>query len=153
MKFRKVQSLLLFLAMGGLLFITACDTPSRHKLLTVFFDGVPPINSATNAVTASSSQTNQTAVVVPSKPAPTPENTFTVHPPFQQHQCAECHQSSSGMGLKSQQPQLCFDCHKDFLTGQKVKHQPVESGECASCHDPHQSANKNLLLKKGNELC
>jgi predicted CXXCH cytochrome family protein len=49
--------------------------------------------------------------------------------------------------------QLCWSCHKDFLAGQKVKHQPVENGECASCHDPHQSENKNLLLQKGNALC
>src|ERR1019366_1260294 len=105
MKFHKLQRLLLFLALGGVLFITACDTPSRHRLLTVFFDGVPPLNAATKAATAGASthETNQVVVAVPKTNAP-PAATFTVHPPFKQHQCAECHESSSGMGLKMQPP-------------------------------------------------
>ena len=92
MKFRKVQWLLLILALGGLLFVTACDTPTRYKLLTTFFDGVPPLGSATNVapVAVPDSTPNQVAA---SPPKPPPEGTFTVHPPFQQHQCAECHQS------------------------------------------------------------
>jgi len=155
MKFRKLHRLPFFLGLGGILFITACDTPARHKLLTVFFDGVPPLNPATNAAPAvvSAAATSQTAVAPPPKPTPPPENTFSVHPPFQERQCAECHESSSGMGLITQPPQLCWSCHKDFLAGQKVKHQPVENGECGDCHDPHQSENKNLLLQKGNDLC
>src|SRR5205823_9818467 len=34
-----------------------------------------------------------------------------------------------------------------------VKHQPVENGECGSCHDPHKSDNKKLLLKAGEKMC
>jgi predicted CXXCH cytochrome family protein len=34
-----------------------------------------------------------------------------------------------------------------------VKHQPVENGECTSCHNPHQSDNKKLVAKAGAKLC
>jgi len=39
------------------------------------------------------------------------------------------------------------------LAKAKVKHQPVENGECASCHAPHQSDNKKLLSKPEGKLC
>jgi predicted CXXCH cytochrome family protein len=39
------------------------------------------------------------------------------------------------------------------LLAGKVKHQPVENGECASCHNPHQSDIKKLLLKPDGKLC
>ena len=154
MKLRTVQWLLLSLALAGVLLNTACNTPANHRLLTIFFDGVPPLNAGTNtAPAAAANPESDQPAVVPVKTNAPPVDNFTVHPPFQQRKCIECHQSSSGMGLRLPAPQLCWNCHKDFLADQKVKHQPVESGDCASCHDPHQSPNKNLLLKIGKELC
>ena len=35
----------------------------------------------------------------------------------------------------------------------KHKHAPAESGECASCHNPHKSANEKLLVKPVGEVC
>ncbi len=135
---------------GGSL-TTGDASTTGHKWLTFFFDGVPP-EKPTNS-----------PVVVPIKKdhaAPSPAQripagpVMVVHPPFAAGKCTECH-GDSGMSPQPKMPslQLCFTCHKDFLAGTKVKHQPVEDGDCASCHDPHQSPNKNLLLKKGNELC
>ena len=57
------------------------------------------------------------------------------------------------MALVARPLQLCFTCHTNFLSAQTVKHTPVESGDCQSCHAPHQSPNKKLLLKTGKELC
>jgi len=157
MKFRDLHRLTLFLALGGLWFITACnDTPARHKLLTVFFDGVPPLNTGTNSGPAKVSittTTNQAVVTAPPQTNAPPENAYTVHEPFQQRQCDQCHVPSAGMALKLEPPQLCWSCHKDFTAGQKDVHFPVDSGDCLSCHDAHQSENKNLLLKDGNALC
>ena len=39
------------------------------------------------------------------------------------------------------------------LASGKVKHQPVENGECSSCHSPHNSENKKLLAKPEGKLC
>jgi predicted CXXCH cytochrome family protein len=32
-------------------------------------------------------------------------------------------------------------------------HKPVKDGQCASCHNPHKSANKNLLVAAPGPLC
>ncbi len=144
--------LMALLGAGGVFFLPACDTPARHQWLTTFFDGVPPIGATnvTVTITAPAAATEAAPAVVMNAPA---ASNFSVHPPFQQHKCAECHVSGTGQGMRASAPQLCWSCHKDFLADKKVKHQPVENGECASCHDPHQSENKKLLLKTGNLLC
>ena len=79
---------------------------------------------------------------------------MVVHTPFAQGKCTQCH-GDGGMSPQPKMParQLCFTCHKDFIAGNKFKHQPVENGECSSCHSAHQSPNKNLLTKTGNKLC
>jgi predicted CXXCH cytochrome family protein len=33
------------------------------------------------------------------------------------------------------------------------KHDPAANGDCASCHNPHQSNEKALLLKNPSQLC
>ena len=151
MKGGRKEAFALAAILGGILLTAGCASDTRHQWLTFFFDGVPAPGSQTNAVAAAAAA--ETTPAVEAKPVAPPPDTSSTHPPFRDQQCAQCHQSSTGMGLRLQPPQLCWSCHKDFLAEQKVKHQPVESGDCASCHDPHRSGNKNLLLKKGNEVC
>lgn len=151
MKFRKVHGLLLILALGGVLFLTACDTPTRHRVLTTFFDGVPPLNSGTNATPVAVVTTEPDQLAVAPKTNAPPVDTFSVHQPFGEHSCTECHQSSSGMGLKSAPPKLCWDCHDNFLEKAKFQHDVVE--DCNSCHNPHQSPEKKLLVKNLLALC
>jgi predicted CXXCH cytochrome family protein len=55
--------------------------------------------------------------------------------------------------MKGPMNTVCFACHDDFLEKAKVKHSPAESGECMSCHEPHESPNKKLLLRVGAALC
>ena len=149
----KKNALALAAILGGILLTAGCASDARHQWLTFFFDGVPAPGGETNVVvTAAPSEPPAALAAKPVAPAPPPD-TSSVHPPFQEQKCAECHQSSSGMGLRLQLPQLCFTCHKDFMADNKVKHQPVDNGECLSCHDPHKSENKKLLLQKGNALC
>jgi len=78
---------------------------------------------------------------------------FTKHPPFEERRCGMCHESRFSVTLKGTQPQVCFGCHKDFLTDAKVTHLPVEEGECTACHQPHGSANPRLLKNAGADLC
>ncbi len=139
----------LWLVLCGLALLAGCSTQTSHKWLTVFFDGVPPLGGVTNAPAASAltnnvSAANQNAQAVRfTAPAPIPGSS---HPPFNHRHCDACHETGGG-ALRLKRPELCWTCHKDFLAGEKVKHQPVENGECNSCHDPHQSPNKKLLLK------
>lgn len=141
---------------GGVLLTGDCDAASHSKWLRFFFDGVPPDNQGTNAPAAAPSNAEaKPGGEARGKPVPAaPQATYYAHPPFAEQKCAACHEAQTGQGMKKKTPELCFDCHKDFLSNFKVKHQPVETGDCGSCHDPHQSDNnKMLLLKTGKDLC
>jgi predicted CXXCH cytochrome family protein len=139
----------------GVLLATGCSSTNRHEWLAFFFDGVPPETSVTNRPVAQvATGTSRAAAVVPKPRFPKPPENL-MHRPYAENKCAECHGGGDMMTAQPRVPvpQLCFTCHKDFLAGNKVKHQPVEDGECLSCHDPHPSPYKNLLIKKGNALC
>ncbi len=47
----------------------------------------------------------------------------------------------------------CFSCHERTVFQKKVKHQPVDDGECSSCHSPHVARYKGLLQDKVATLC
>ena len=68
--------------------------------------------------------------------------------------CANCHKGNGsdhpqanikGFELIMKVPQLCYSCH-DPLNTKKTIHPPVEGGECLTCHSPHNSPNKSLLV-------
>ena len=47
---------------------------------------------------------------------------------------------------------LTAQCHPG-KTDLKYMHGPAAVGDCTACHMPHDSDNKALLVKKGNDLC
>jgi len=154
----KKNALLLLIPVAAVIIALAtagCKSETKRKWLSVFFDGVPPAGATNQTASTPAPGSNEAAqpVVAPTAPTPPPEPSIFYHPPFVQHKCAECHEPGIGQGLKRQPPALCFQCHKDFLADKPVKHAPVESGECLSCHHPHQASNKKLLLKTGQDLC
>ena len=53
-------------------------------------------------------------------------------------------------GLSGVQPGLCYGCH-DTFTGKSVH--PALALGCTTCHDPHSSPNRKLLVKTIPELC
>jgi predicted CXXCH cytochrome family protein len=147
--------MVLAVVVAVVLLTDGCTTTTKRQWLNFFFDGVPGGNQGTNAA-AGGPATNVIAgdenepVRRPAQQPPQPA-VFS-HPPYLEGKCAVCHESLYGETMKKF-PDACFACHKDFLSGEKVKHQPVEDGECASCHSPHDSLNTNLLVKTGNTLC
>src|SRR5215472_7266693 len=152
MKNSRLPFILLAIGCGGFLLTVGCNSATKRKWLTTFFDGVPPEHPPTNTVVAAA-ETNQVAAAASKSASPAPAENYYAHPPFSQEKCSSCHASQFGQAMKKQAPELCWDCHKDFLATMKVKHQPVENGECKSCHDPHQASNTNLLVKIGKDLC
>jgi len=76
--------------------------------------------------------------------------------------CSTCHNYLKGnhpndngreYELAAKIPDLCVNCH-DLNKGDKSKHAPVKAGECLSCHDPHSSDLRNLIISDGSKpLC
>jgi len=145
---------ILFAVVCALLLFVGCSTESKHKWLSRFFDGVPA-PGATNAPAAVSedetrpASTNAAAIAIAVKPLVP----HTLHPPYHDGNCTECHESKFSQKMKGPMNSVCFACHDDFLGKTKFKHQPAETGDCASCHDPHESPNKKLLVRTGKAMC
>lgn len=67
--------------------------------------------------------------------------------------CKNCHYPHSGKFarlLKSEN--VCVDCHGSMIDA-KIVHPPVESKECLSCHTPHTSDSKKILVKQVPDIC
>ena len=50
---------------------------------------------------------------------------------------------------------ICLKCHETFQKTLKSRavHQPLKTGRCSDCHDPHTSAHNKLLTADTNTLC
>ncbi|MEI6455627.1 MAG: cytochrome c3 family protein [bacterium] len=129
-------------------FLVGCS----HKVLTVFFDGVPESNDSTKvAVKKPAGQTDTLLTAEITANLAGLQN--SVHPPFQNKKCILCHDPGSTTKLQTPQPGLCYVCHDDFSLNFKFIHGPVSGGFCTSCHNPHKSNFKKLLIRQGQELC
>lgn len=76
--------------------------------------------------------------------------------------CAICHKRVEGKSHPDQKgsikliqdmPGLCYSCHDESKFKGKSVHQPVASGMCTACHNPHQSDFRKILLKDVPDLC
>lgn len=75
--------------------------------------------------------------------------------------CGDCHEAVATphpqpgkvtFELAATEPELCANCHDAF--GKKAHgHEPVASGVCSTCHDPHSAAQPKLLLAAQEQLC
>ncbi len=136
---------LLFLA-----FILGCDEAERHKVLTFFFDGVPPLGRGELEEgpfyldSKGSAQTHPTAI-------------WYVH--GTQSDCTTCHGKRRERGFSAQTrltapvPKLCYGCHTDYTVSASFVHGPVAAGQCLFCHNPHRSKIKHLLREPEPQLC
>ena len=84
------------------------------------------------------------------KLAPLPEDeAASTHGPFEMGECAICHDArdkkSPGRLLKAGAA-LCFECHEDFKAPVKGHPRLAAGGTCTTCHSPHNSRKKKLLL-------
>lgn len=133
-----------------------CDPVTRHKYLTYFVDGVPPLGSEQDSQDGTkSSQQGSEAMT-----AETEKNVWFVHEPARTRKtCDKCHEkwgtqnTAATARLIKPLPELCFDCHEEFSVAQLYVHGPVIAGECVFCHDPHKTQTEHLLKKEQPELC
>lgn len=139
MKNRAAAAVLL--AVAGLSF--ACSASTRHKVLTFFFDGVPPPRGAAVATQPASAAGEQAA----SRPAG-----YREHGPYAARLCNACHDSGATNALVAPRERLCLRCHQLGLEKRYV-HGPLISGGCLVCHDPHASPYRALLVSESDGFC
>ena len=137
--------------------VLSCSARLRHTLLTKLFDGVPDYNFSTQDSTAleiaMGTKGQDTIQNLGSVDAQIDNNLFkSIHPPFEENDCASCHDSRSMGKLHLDQPQLCYTCHEDLAKEKDYTHGPA-AGYCTSCHSPHNSKIKKLLFSSGQDLC
>jgi predicted CXXCH cytochrome family protein len=118
----------------------ACDATSRHKVLTYFFDGVPPLEIP-------GAEPAPGAVTPASRPI-----SFQEHGPYAAKQCTACHNQDAGNALVAPPNQLCGHCHALQLDKPYI-HGPLASGDCLVCHDPHSSPYRPLLVSQSDSFC
>ena len=126
-------------------------------MLTFFFDGVPEpgasvaladvkqrVHTVKEAETAEESE----------RAARTSTSPYvSVHPPYQERACEDCHDRTSVTFLVMDAKQLCFLCHDSSEFEGPYVHGPVAVGDCVVCHHPHQSRQEHLLLGPVRDLC
>lgn len=134
----------------GFLALASCGPTERHRMMTFFFDGVPPLPGQV----ADSSRYD---VNSPDTTGEGGAGGWTVHEPLKD--CTQCHASrqrarfSREVQLVEQTPQLCFRCHTDYANLSGWVHGPVATGECLFCHEPHKTRNAALLTAPVPDLC
>ena len=124
-------------------FSTGCNPTSRYKVLSFFFDGVPP--PAAPQVSGEGP---------PSEPVPARLEAvrYREHGPYAAKLCNACHDSSAFNTLVAPPEQLCLRCHSIALN-KKYLHGPLASGGCLACHDPHSSQYQYLLVSAPSTVC
>ena len=128
----------------GVVLLIGCSATSRHKTLSLFFDGVPD----PNAVEATQGrQTTPTTIGAPSQAAPGSQ-----HGPYAAKLCNGCHSAAATNALVAPSDELCFRCH-DLALDSAYVHGPLASGGCLVCHDPHSSRYRHLLVSEAGTFC
>jgi len=124
------------------LLTAACAAPTRYKVLSTLFDGVPPPPAP-----AAAGETGAGGPVVPAVLV-TPRD----HGPYAARMCGACHDAAATNALVLPKDQLCFRCH-DLRIDRRYVHGPVASGGCLVCHDPHSSRYRYLLVSDSDSFC
>jgi predicted CXXCH cytochrome family protein len=128
-----------------------CATPEeRHRILTIFFDGVPPLHPVEPALVPEGLEEGDTLQLALPRPA---ERKVSVHGPVAEKECDQCHLSQYSNRLKVEKEALCWTCHDREDFAGEVVHGPYEAGFCQACHDPHRSQYEHLLVSDSKDLC
>lgn len=132
--------------------ILSCSPVFKSNVLTFFFDGVPPYDSAKVIATEGQVLDTLDSDIFRIDPVESLAE-FIVHYPYQEKECYSCHDENYKSELVMPEPDLCYMCHTDFSTMYKYVHGPVSSGFCTECHNAHMSKEQKLLTRTGQQIC
>lgn len=130
---------------------SGCRTPEqRYKVLSFFFDGVPPPGGVV-VVKPGEEERGVTVGDQPPKPV-----TQSIHLPYQQRECFKCHGSTGTFRVSVADIASCDSCHTDYggntTSVEKWVHGAMSLG-CQTCHEPHKSEQEALLKRPQMETC
>ncbi len=120
-----------------------CAPATRYRVLSFFFDGVPPPEGTEAPATTDASERS---------PLSASKVVISKHQPYAKKECTGCHSPMTNT-LIAPVPELCFKCHKMGLKEKRYVHGPALAGFCRLCHDPHLSRYPSLLLAAPRQMC
>ncbi len=133
---------------AGLAVLWGCSDAAKDRLERWLFD-VPPTSEAKPDETTRS---DRAGAVSPEPTRAMAARLASVHRPFAERKCAECHDESRQVQPRGDLLDACKSCHARYFS-EEVGHAPVSQGECRMCHDMHQSTWASLLRREVVELC
>lgn len=149
---RSLALLLLALLSSGVA-LSGCDPVTRYKVAATVFDGVPSLPPQEEYCREYyDMRVAETARKAAGATAAAGVVKQSVHPPYEEKKCDDCHDKNKTDGLVRPQRELCYVCHKDFIKGDFV-HGPVAVADCLFCHVPHDAAYQSLLKADPNMTC
>ncbi len=146
---RKVRQALGTVAVAAGLFLAAGCGPVATSLL---FDGVPP-PPPPEAYCSGWLADKERAARGDVAPVTAPVVKGSVHAPYKEKRCTDCHDTGKQRGLILPPNKLCFSCHDDVVNGSTFVHAPAATGDCLACHRPHDSSFSALLKAEKAEIC
>jgi len=149
---KSILNKVLIVALPAILMLSNCSPRAGHSILTFFFDGVPDHDSVSSASGGTAKEMSDTLALTDEATAEK-KTVQVLHYPYQEKECAVCHDQNSLGDMVEPEPGLCYQCHEDFSYNYKFLHGPVAGGYCTACHHPHMAAEPNLLRRSGQALC
>ena len=145
------RRLALLTTLGAVLFgvSSGCGQTARDRFMHWFFE-IP----ADSKEAAGAAPGPVTEVGVPDPPVRPPlgPRFASVHVPFTQRRCDQCHSEGERMRVREDALDSCRGCHEKYFSD-SVGHAPVAQGQCVECHDMHRSRERALLRKPVLETC
>ena len=149
--------------------LLGCDPKTKYKVLTFFFDGVPPLpgmpgygigpiigpdgfeldfDDPRAKEFLAKDRARRTFAAKKAEDV----ISFT-HQPYAKRRCMACHNKNKSFSAVT--TETCQSCHKAYYNTQwnDWVHGPVALGRCSMCHLPHTSKYKGLLHKPQRDLC
>lgn len=138
----------------------SCHGASPEHMRKVEGETIPPLPAVTFGINAKTPVAEQNAVCLTCH-----EGGLRINWEGSQHDaadasCASCHDVHTYKDpvlLKKEQPEVCYECHKDQQAdSRKRSHHPIKEGKvvCSDCHNPHGTANPTLLKQVSvNDTC
>ncbi len=134
--------------------VSGCDRGSRHKVLTFFFEGVPPLDADRQAADTEATVKESPAVADEKLAGVSRQVSASRHEAG--NDCQQCHLEQGGWDekrLAEPLPDLCYSCHTDYGNAGGFLHGPIAAGECVFCHDPHRTKYVHLQKAPQPKLC